>query len=186
MDVVVLGAVLPGEPAFIAKSEFAPQFFAGNFLRRLGTLFVERYDTSASLADTEKAISMARHGRNIVVFPEGAFTRRAGLSEFYLGAFKAAAEAGVPLLPGILRGTRSMLRSGQWFPRRTPLSVTIESAIMPSGKDFASVLRLRDEARQAILAGCGEPDLGELVKPLHPLRSLFEAGDWQDADKSSQ
>ncbi|MFY9876113.1 MAG: AMP-binding protein, partial [Rhodomicrobium sp.] len=121
MDVVVLGAVLPGEPAFIAKSEFAPQFFAGNFLRRLGTLFVERYDTSASLADTEKAISMARQGRNIVVFPEGAFTRRAGLSEFYLGAFKVAAEAGVPLLPGILRGTRSMLRSGQWFPRRTPL-----------------------------------------------------------------
>ena len=186
MDVVVLGAVLPGEPAFIAKSEFAPQFFAGNFLRRLGALFVERYDTSASLADTEKAISMARQGRNIVVFPEGAFTRRAGLSEFYLGAFKAAAEAGVPLVPGILRGTRSMLRSGQWFPRRTPLSVTIESAIMPSGKDFASVLRLRDEARQTILAGCGEPDLGELVKPLHPLRALFEAGDWQDADKSSQ
>ena len=186
MDVVVLGAVLPGEPAFIAKSEFAPQFFAGNFLRGLGALFVERYDTSASLADTEKAISVARQGRNIVVFPEGAFTRRAGLSEFYLGAFKVAADAGVPLVPGILRGTRSMLRSGQWFPRRTPLSVTIESAIMPSGKDFASVLRLRDEARQTILAGCGEPDLGELVKPLHPLRSLFEAGDWQDADRSSQ
>ena len=121
-----------------------------------------------------------------MVFPEGAFTRRVGLSEFYLGAFKVAAEAGVPLLPGILRGTRSMLRSGQWFPRRAPLSVTIESAIMPSGTDFASVLRLRDEARQAILAGCGEPDLGELVKPLHPLRALFEAGDWQDADKSSQ
>ncbi len=30
------------------------------------------------------------------------------------------------------------------------------SAIMPSGKDFASVLRLRDEARQAVLAGCGD------------------------------
>ncbi|MGO9458672.1 MAG: AMP-binding protein [Rhodomicrobium sp.] len=182
MDVAVLGAVIPGEPAYIAKSEFAPRFFAGNFMRRLGILFVERYDTSASLADTDNAIAAARQGRNIVFFPEGAFTRRAGLSEFYLGAFKVAAEAGVPLVPGIIRGTRSMLRSGQWFPRRTPLSVVLESAIMPSGKDFASVLRLRDEARQAILAGCGEPDLRELVKPLHPLRSLFEAGDWRDAD----
>ncbi|MGO8953989.1 MAG: AMP-binding protein [Rhodomicrobium sp.] len=182
MDVAVLGAVIPGEPAYIAKSEFAPRFFAGNFMRRLGILFVERYDTSASLADTDNAIAAARQGRNIVFFPEGAFTRRAGLSEFYLGAFKVAAEAGVPLVPGIIRGTRSMLRSGQWFPRRTPLSVVLESAIMPSGKDFASVLRLRDEARQSILAGCGEPDLRELVKPLHPLRSLFEAGDWRDAD----
>ncbi len=186
MDVVVIGAVLPGEPAFIAKSEFAPQFFAGNFLRRLGTLFVERYDSSASLADTEKAISVARQGRNIVVFPEGACTRRVGLSEFYLGAFKVAAEAGVPVVPGIVRGTRSMLRSGQWFPRWTPLIVTIESAIMPTGTDFASVLRLRDEARGAILAGCGEPDVGELVKPLHPLRGIFEAGDWQDTDRGSQ
>ena len=98
-------------------------------------------------------------------FPEGAFTRRAGLSEFYLGAFKVAAEAGLPVVPGIIRGTRSMLRSDQWFPRWTPLSVAIGNPIMPAGKDFASVLRLRDEARQAVLAGCGEPDLGELVKP---------------------
>ena len=186
MDVVVLAAVLPGEPAYIAKSEFAPKYFAGKFLRRLGSLFVERYDTGASLADTEKAIAAARQGRNIVIFPEGAFTRRAGLSEFYLGAFKVAAEAEVPLVPGIIRGTRSMLRSGQWFPRRTVLSVTLERPIMPSGKDFASVLRLRDEARRVILAGCGEPDLGELVKPLRPLRALFEAGDWRDADKHSR
>jgi hypothetical protein len=54
------------------------------------------------------------------------------------------------------------------------------NAIMPSGKDFASVLRLPDEARQAVLAGCGEPDLGELVKPPHPPRGIF-VGDWQDA-----
>ncbi|HZV22029.1 MAG TPA: AMP-binding protein [Hyphomicrobiales bacterium] len=186
MDVVVLAAVLPGEPAYIAKSEFAPKFFAGNFMRRLGILFVERYDTSTSLADTDHAISVARQGRNIVFFPEGSFTRRPGLSEFYLGAFKVAAEAGVPIVPGIIHGTRSMLRSGQWFPRRTPLGVTIENAIVPYGKDFASVLRLRDEARQAVLAGCGEPDLGELVKPPQPLRALFEGGDWQQYDRTSQ
>ena len=173
MDVVVLGAVLPGEPVYVAKREFAPKFFAGNFMRRLGTLFVERFDTSASLADTESAIAAARQGRNIVFFPEGAFTRRAGLSEFYLGAFKVAAEAGLPAVPGTIRGTRSMLRSDQWFPRWTPLSVTIGNPVMPAGKDFASVLQLRDEARKVVLAGCREPDLGELVKPPHPLRGTF-------------
>jgi hypothetical protein len=61
-----------------------------------------------------------------------------------------------------------MFRGGQWFPRWTPVSVTIENPIMPSGKDFVSVLRLRDEARKAVLAGCGEPDLAELVKPAPP------------------
>jgi 1-acyl-sn-glycerol-3-phosphate acyltransferase len=168
MDVLVLSSVLPGEPAFVAKREFAGHFFIGPFMRRLGTLFVERFDTGASLADTENAISAAKHGRTLVFFPEGAFTRRAGLSEFYLGAFKVAAETGLPVVPGILRGTRTLLRGGQWFPRRTPVSVTIGNPIMPAGKDFASLLRLRDEARKAVLAGCGEPDLAELVKPAPP------------------
>jgi 1-acyl-sn-glycerol-3-phosphate acyltransferase len=125
-DALLLAAVLlPGESAYAAQHEFAEQSFAGPFLRRLGALFVERYDLSGSLADTERAIAAARQGRNIVFFPEETFTRRAGVSEFYLGAFKVAVEAGLPVVPGILRGTRSMLRSDQWFRRWAALSVTI-------------------------------------------------------------
>jgi 1-acyl-sn-glycerol-3-phosphate acyltransferase len=167
-DALLLAAVLPGEPAYVAKREFAGRIFAGSFMRRLGVLFVERYEIGGSLADIDRAIGVARQDRNIVFFPEGTFTRRAGLSEFYLGAFKVAAEAGLPVLPGILRGTRLMLRSDQWFPRWAALSVKIEDAVVPSGKDFASVLQLRDAARKAVLAGCGEPDLEELVKPAPP------------------
>jgi 1-acyl-sn-glycerol-3-phosphate acyltransferase len=165
MDALVLTAVLRGEPLYVAKKELAGQIFAGPLLRRLGTLFVERYDIVGSLADTEDVIAAARHGRNIVYFPEGTFTRRPGLSGFYLGAFKVAAEARLPVLPGIIRGTRSMLRSDQWFPRWTPLSIQIEDAVKPSGTGFASLVQLRDAVRKVILAHCGEPDLGELVKP---------------------
>ena len=165
MDALVLSAVLPGEPLYVVKRELGGEIFAGPFLRRLGALFVERYDVSGSLADTEAVIVAARQGRNIVYFPEGTFTRRPGLSGFYLGAFKVAAEAGLPIVPGIIRGTRSMLRGEQWFPRWTPLSIQIEVAVKPSGTDFASLLHLRDSVRRVILAYCDEPDLGELVKP---------------------
>jgi 1-acyl-sn-glycerol-3-phosphate acyltransferase len=165
MDVFVLSAVLPGEPVYVAKKELAGQIFAGPFLRRLGALFIERYEVSASLADTEAVIAVAREGRNLVFFPEGTFTRRPGLSEFYLGAFKIAAEAGLPVVPGIIRGTRTMLRSDQWFPRWTPLDIRIEKPINPTGTDFTSLVRLRDSVRQVVLAYCGEPDIGELVKP---------------------
>jgi 1-acyl-sn-glycerol-3-phosphate acyltransferase len=166
MDAVVLAAVLPGEPAYVAKREFASQFFMGTLMRRMGALFVERFDTAASIADTEAAVAVAKEGRPIVIFPEGSFTRRPGLSEFFLGAFKIAAEAGLPVTPGAIRGTRSLLRPGQWFPLRGPVSVKIGAPIMPAGTDFSSLLRLRAEARKAVLEGCGEPDLGELVKPV--------------------
>jgi 1-acyl-sn-glycerol-3-phosphate acyltransferase len=76
-----------------------------------------------------------------------------------------AAQADLPVLPGIIRGTRTMLRSDQWFPRWTPLSIRVEKQIKPSGTDFASLVRLRDAVRQVVLVHCGEPDIGELVKP---------------------
>jgi len=164
MDVVLLTAALPGEPAFVAKKELAAQVFAGPFTRRLGSLFVERRNIGEGVADANALVAAARQGRNIVFFPEGTFTRRAALSEFYLGAFKVAAEAGMPILPGILRGTRSMLRGEQWLPRWAPLSVEIGEPIQPASADFAAVVALRDRTRQVILAKCGEPDLGELVK----------------------
>jgi 1-acyl-sn-glycerol-3-phosphate acyltransferase len=166
MDVILLGAALPGDPVFVAKKELARSIFIALFLRRLGTLLVDRFDVTSSLADTEAVIAAARQGRNLVFFPEGTFTRRAGLAGFYLGAFKVAAEAGLPVLPGILRGTRTMLRDGQWFPRWSPLSIRIEDAIKPTSTEFPAILKLRDDVRNVILAHCGEPDLDELTKPL--------------------
>ncbi len=168
MDALVIAAVLPGAPAFVAKKEFAEQFFAGTFMRRLGVAFVERFDAAASLADAENVTGMAREGRLFVFFPEGTFTRRAGLLGFYMGAFKVAADAGLPVVPGILRGVRTLLRGDQWFPRRTEISVVIEPPIQPTGTDFTAMLALRDAARAAMLRHAGEPDLGALEKPEPP------------------
>jgi 1-acyl-sn-glycerol-3-phosphate acyltransferase len=168
MDALVIASVLPGEPAFVAKKEFADQAFAGSFMRRLGVAFVERFDAAASLADADKMTGMAKEGRLFVFFPEGTFTRRAGLLGFYMGAFKVAAEAGLPIIPGTLRGVRTLLRGDQWFPRRTAISVVIEEPIQPAGTDFTALLSVRDKARAAMLKNCGEPDLGQLEKPPAP------------------
>jgi 1-acyl-sn-glycerol-3-phosphate acyltransferase len=164
-DPLVLAAVLPGAPVFVGKREFASQLVAGTLMRRLGALFVERYDLAVGLADTETATRLAREGRVIVFFPEGTFTRRPGLSEFFLGAFKVASEAGLAVFPGVIRGTRTLLRGDQWLPRWTPIAIDIADPIKPQGADFSSVLRLRDSARAAMLTRCGEPDLAELIKP---------------------
>jgi 1-acyl-sn-glycerol-3-phosphate acyltransferase len=166
VDALVVAATVPGEPAYVAKRELASQMFAGPLLRRLGVLFLDRYDVADSLADLDNVTAAGRQGRVLVFFPEGTFTRRAGLSGFYLGAFRVAALAKLPVVPGILRGTRSMLRSDQWFPRWTPISVSLAAPIEPGGGDLASIVQLRDSVRSIVLAGCGEPDLGELIKPV--------------------
>ena len=165
MDAFALAATLPGEPAIVAKRELEQQLVAGTMLRRLAIPFVERYDVSASVTDAATLSALAQTGRLLVFFPEGTFTRRAGLSGFYLGAFKIAAELSLPVLPGVIRGTRTMLRSDQWFPRHSAITIEIGDPILPSGADFQSAIRLRDQVRQSMLPRCGEPDIEELVKP---------------------
>ena len=172
IDALVLTAVVPGQPIYVAKKELATFPFAGMVLRRLGLLFVDRFALTESLADLAAVTAAAQQDCVLVFFPEGTFTRRPGLSEFYLGAFKVAAQTGLPVLPAILRGTRSVLRPDQWFPRWSPISVTISDPIQPSGADLASVVHLRDTVRAVILAGCGEPDLGELIKPSPPISAI--------------
>jgi len=166
LDSAVLSAVFPGEISFVAKEELARQFFAGVFLRRLGAIFVRRLDPAGGVADAKAALEAARAGACIIWFPEGTFSRMPGLLEFHVGAFVTAAELGLPVIPTAIRGTRSILRSDSWLPRRGEVRVRIGDAIMPTGNDFQAGLRLREAVRTQILDYCGEPDLAaERVAP---------------------
>ena len=160
-DVMVLAAALPGALTFAAKAELAPQTVAGPFLRRIGTLFVERWNPERGVEQTREAAALAAQGARLVFFPEGTLSRTPGLGEFHLGAFVTAAEAQVPVVPIAIRGTRSILRGGQWFPRHGVANLTISAPIAPEAAGFEAALKLRDAARAEILNHCGEPDLAE-------------------------
>ena len=158
LDGMVLVAALPGRSVFVAKSELASAPFVGWLLRRLDTLFVERVDIEGSVAAGRETIAALQSGKRLLFFPEGTFTDRPGLLEFRLGAFVTAAEAGERVIPVTLRGTRAMLRDGQWLPRPGLLSVQVSDGIAPDGSDFSAAVRLRDRVRAEILERCGEPD----------------------------
>lgn len=160
LDGAVLSAVCPGEISFVAKEELAHGIVAGPFLRRLGAIFVRRTDPAGGVADARTALESARAGVRLAWFPEGTFTRMPGLLEFHVGAFLTAAQLGFPVVPITISGTRSILRSGSWLPRRGAITVHIGAPIEAKGQDFEAAVALRDEVRAKILARCGEPDLG--------------------------
>ncbi|HEX6007285.1 MAG TPA: lysophospholipid acyltransferase family protein, partial [Burkholderiales bacterium] len=128
-------------------------------LRSIGTQFVERFDLQRGLSDTERLLELIHNGEPLGFFPEGTFRRMPGLLPFRMGAFVIAAQAGVPVLPVALRGTRSILREGHWLPRSGSLSVTIGPPLVPRAGDWNAAIELRDAARQGILLRVREPDL---------------------------
>jgi 1-acyl-sn-glycerol-3-phosphate acyltransferase len=165
LDGYALVAALPHPIGFVAKAEFQHAAVIGPFLRRIGCLFVERFDRSQGIADARRLVGAARAGQWLLFFPEGTFTRAPGLAPFHMGAFIAAAEARLPVVPITLRGTRSILRDGSWFPRRGAVTVTVgppldPEVFRPEASDaWTLALRLRTDARREMLRTGREPDL---------------------------
>ncbi len=167
LDGLVLVGVLPRPVAFVAKGELRENFFARIFLTRLGCLFVERFDRARGAEDARRLTGRLREGGSLAIFPEGTLHRMPGLLPFHLGAFLAAVETGVPVLPVTLRGTRSILRDRSLFPRRGRIRVHV-SEPLSSGADgddgsrpWDRAIRLRAAARAQMLRHCGEPDLAD-------------------------
>lgn len=168
LDSYALLAKVSGHFGFIAKKELADYFFNRIPLQRINTEFVDRYDISKSLKETERLTDTLKAGNALMFFAEGTFTRVPGLRLFHLGAFSVAAEADAPIIPVAIRGTRSILRSGSWFPHHGSINIDIGQAIDPKhiteklDKDKWHVaIELRNQSREYILRHCGEPDLAQ-------------------------
>jgi len=160
LDGIVLTALLPPEFAFVVKRELEKSFISRIFLRRLGALFVERFDTAQSAGETRKAVEALQGGGSLVVFPEGTLRRYPGLLSFRMGTFAVAVDAGVPVVPLAIRGTRSILRGDSFFLRHGSVTASAAPAVRPEGAGWHAGIQLRDRVRAAILERYGEPDLG--------------------------
>jgi len=165
LDGAVLMTALTRPVRFVAKRELADHIVPRRFLAGIGARFVERFDTQRGVDAARRATGDLEAGDALGFFPEGTFKRMPGLLPFHMGAFVAAAETGVPILPVVVRGTRSMLRAGPLFPRHGALAVRIgplidpEAVAGPEASDWERAIALRDATRRYILEHCGEPDL---------------------------
>lgn len=163
LDGAALFAVLPPafSPAFAAKRELAGHWLPRLFLRAIGVEFVERFDARQGIEDVEQFMVALAEGRSPAFLPEGTMQPRAGLKPFRSGAFVVAVRAGVPVVPIMIRGARSVLRNATWIPQHGVISVSLLPPVAPSGTDWEATVKLRYTVRGEILRACGEPDLAQ-------------------------
>jgi 1-acyl-sn-glycerol-3-phosphate acyltransferase len=159
LDTLALIDAIPREFVYVAKQELAERFFSRVFLRRLDTLFVERFDLQRSADMTGEFANVLVQGRSLAFYPEATFRAEPGLLPFRMGAFVAAAESGVPLLPVAIGGTRAILQSDSNFPYHGAVQVIVEQPLRPEESGWAEAARLRSEARAAIARHCDEKTL---------------------------
>jgi 1-acyl-sn-glycerol-3-phosphate acyltransferase len=154
-DVAVLYYVLGSNIRMVAKKELFALPVFGRAMREAGFIEVDRGNHEKALASLENAKRHIASGTHIWIAPEGTRSTTGALGPFKKGGFVLALDAGAPVLPITIQGTREILPShGARSRRGVEVDVTIHPPIDTAA--FASMERrvardtLMNEVRRLI------------------------------------
>ncbi|MBK6519655.1 MAG: 1-acyl-sn-glycerol-3-phosphate acyltransferase [Polyangiaceae bacterium] len=143
---------LPWDMRWVAKRELYKMPLVGITFRVSGDIPLTRGDgdsVRAMFAECRRALDA---GISVMIFPEGTRSKTGELLPFRDGAFKLAIEAGVPILPMAIAGTRNCLLREAPYLGRADAVVKVLSPIPTTGLGPEDLAALRDKTRQTISA----------------------------------
>jgi len=115
IDVTALIAAY-GELCVVAKSSLFRNPLIGPLLYLCGHIKGSKVELGAPSDVVAQAASRLEQGHRVLMFPEGSRSPEVGLRRFHGGAFSAAAQACVPIVPGVIRAHPPGLKRGQpWY-----------------------------------------------------------------------
>ena len=159
IDGFLLKGFLPSRFSFVIKGEMRNIPVVHFLLRRAGSRFVDRKESTASSRDARQMVKAAKSGQSLAIFPEGTFQREPGLLRLRAGAFVAAVRGEMPIVPIVISGTRHMLPANRYLPRYGRIRVDILAPIYPDHDSYATPRELSKHVRRRLLAALDEPDL---------------------------
>ena len=144
---ILLISHLPWEMKWLAKEDFFRYPGVGWLMRMAGDIRIvrgQRDSVDAALASCRDRLSKKV---SVMIFPEGTRSRDGELGSFKTGAFRLAIEAGVPVLPLAVHGTRGALRSGDWRFGVADAEVRVLEPIETEGMTLDDLSMRRDKVR---------------------------------------
>ncbi len=153
-DIPVLYAGLPYSLSFIAKKELFFIPFFGWGIAAIGHIWIDRENARAARSSITRAIAMLkRKNISLVLFPEGTRSITGEMGEFRRGSFTLAFEAGVPVVPVSILGTRDILpkKSGRFKPGVA--TIVIGDPLVPAELAGLDKTRLSEIVKERIVAG---------------------------------
>jgi 1-acyl-sn-glycerol-3-phosphate acyltransferase len=111
-DIPIIFWSLPYQIRIIAKESLGRFPFLGWHLRRTGHMLVDRHRPNRA-AIFGRASALMKEGLSLIVFPEGTRSRDGRVAPFKGGSFYLALEAGLPVVPISVVGSRHVMLKGR-------------------------------------------------------------------------
>ena len=156
-DIPILFWSIPFQLRIIAKQSLGRFPFLGWHLRRTGHMLVDRARPDRS-AIFGWASSLTSKGLSLIVFPEGTRSRDGRVRRFKGGGFYLALEAGLPVVPLSVTGSRHVMLKGRLATYPGRVRLTVHPPIDTAGLSGADPKAFGEQVRQ-ILAPEAEADV---------------------------
>jgi 1-acyl-sn-glycerol-3-phosphate acyltransferase len=156
-DIPILFTAVPRQLRIMAKAALGHVPFIGWHLHRSGHLLVNRQNPGAGIF--KRMQRMVGQGASLIVFPEGSRTRDGRVARFKGGVFLLAIEAGLPVVPVSVVGSRVVMPQGRLRVSPATVQVTIHEPIPTAGMSRDDARPLAERVR-AIIAQVVEGEDG--------------------------
>src|SRR3954467_2555440 len=147
---ILLISYLPWEMKWLSKAELFRIPVMGWMMRLAGDIPVKRGFGPSAAEAMERCRQVLDRRVSVMIFPEGTRSRTRELLPFKDGAFRLAIEAGVPILPIAIAGTRRAMAKGTFQFRRATAECRVLEPIPTAGLTAADIGSLKARARQVI------------------------------------
>lgn len=149
VDAVVMMKLVREQMSGMAKKEAKNIPGFGQFFQIAGVAFLDRADSGKAIEAMRPAVDKIRdEGLSMVISPEGTRTPTPQLGPFKKGAFHLAMQAGVPIVPVVLKDVAKVQWRGSKSVRSGTVEVVVHEPISTDGWQAENIAKHVDEVRQ--------------------------------------
>jgi putative phosphoserine phosphatase/1-acylglycerol-3-phosphate O-acyltransferase len=151
LDVLIIGNLLRRDVTGVAKAEAAADPRFAVFGALAGVAYVDRSDTAQAVSALDQVLARLAEGVSIAIAPEGTRSATATLGPFKKGAFRMAMQAGVPVVPVVIRNAGELMWRGSLLVRPGTVDVAVLPPVDTAGWRREDVDDHAEEVRRQFL-----------------------------------
>ncbi|MGD8301597.1 MAG: lysophospholipid acyltransferase family protein [Desulfobacterales bacterium] len=128
-DIPVLLGHLPVQFRWLAKMELFKIPIFGHAMRKAGYISIDRNNRESAFKSLQVAAEKIKKGISVLIFPEGTRSRDGKIQSFKKGGFVVAVDSGVPIVPVIIHGARTIMAKGKFRVNPGQIRLSIQEPI---------------------------------------------------------
>ncbi len=152
VDIIILHAYLKLKIKWIMKKELEKVFLFGHACKKLGCIYVDRYNHDSALDSMQEAQKNLSKTSSVIFFPEGTRSKDGTLGEFKKGAFRFAMATRLPILPVTIKDSMKILPCETYDVTPGSAEVIIHPPIDMNNKSLDDLDKLVLRTKETIAA----------------------------------